>query len=180
MNHLLLIALLAGCQVPLRAGVHAPTRHGFGGAGSTIALGATATKDLETARVGGGAVFHVAVNSAPTTYQVAAQGHADIVLRDNYERQFVLATRVDASVGNELGETDADEGRTVYSFGAFIGPGIGFAPSRSAFDVTWDTLAIGFTARRLTIADESAWILGAAIELGYAVDFDRLGRSKSK
>ncbi len=179
MKHVLALAVVAGCQIPLRAGVVAPTRQGFGGTGAQLTTGATATKDLDTARVGGGAVLNVVVNGAPTTYQVAAQAHADIVLRRNYERQLVLATRLDAGLGSELPEDDAD-GRRVYSFGAFVGPGLAFEPSRRASDLTWDLVAIGFTARRMTIGDESAWFLGAAFEFGYAVDFDRLGMGGSK
>lgn len=180
MMRMLALALLASCQIPLRAGVAVPTRHGFGSAGAHLTAGATATKDVDTARVGGGAVLHVTVNSAPTTYQVAAQGHADIVLRRGYERQLVLATRLDAGLGSELLASDSvEDPRTVYSFGAFIGPGLAYEPSRRASDLTWDTIALGLTARRTTIGDESTWFVGAAFEFAYAIDFDRFSRSSS-
>ncbi|MGE0397252.1 MAG: hypothetical protein AB7T06_11070 [Kofleriaceae bacterium] len=175
MKSLLVFLLsLAACQLPFRFGGAAPTRHGFGSAEVQLTGGATATKDLDVARVGGGVVIHL----AESTWQSAVQAHADIVLYRGYDRQFILATRFDAGIGAELDDEPGEA--TLYSFGAFVGPGLAFEPDRVAFDLTWETVAVGFTARRMTVGAESAWFLGAALELGYAVDFERVARIGSK
>lgn len=178
MKGVLALVMLAGCQLPVRPGVAVPTRGGFGGVAGQLVIGGTGTKDLHSVRVGGGGIVSVTGNGAGTAVHAGPQGHADVVVHEmSSDRQLVLATRLDAGFGRVISDSDTD-GTSTYSFGAFVGPGLAFAPKNTTSGQTWTTVALGITARRITFVDESAWFIGAALELAYGPDFASLGGSR--
>ncbi|MGE0396450.1 MAG: hypothetical protein AB7T06_07005 [Kofleriaceae bacterium] len=172
------LALLAGCQLPVRTGVTAPTRHGFGGVAGQLVIGGTGTKDLRSVRIGGGGIVTITGNATALAVQTGPQAHADFVVRKmSRGREFVLATRIDAGFGRVFSDSTTDE-KSTYSFGAFVGPGLAYAPKNTTSGQTWTTVALGVTAQRITIDDRSAWFVGAALELAYGPDFASLGGSR--